>query len=306
MSVQAAGEDSVEEWLELPNGCLCCTIKTTAMQAIESLLRRKSKDIDYILLETTGLADPYPIINSFWADEALECLAYLDGVLCLVDAKNITKLMEEWPVLKQQIIMADAILINKIDLIDGEQNNNHIGDTSSVKEIKRSIGELNPLARIFTSRYGRCEEIDILKLLDIKAYGAVDCSFAAHQESYLNLMDSLSLKASHSHNSITSVRLTARRPISRAKFEKWLFGLLWQEDSEARSSFQIFRGKGLLRVQDESGRKKDILVQAVRDLYDITELPAESSDTATESVLVLLGTFEAGDEDLIRSSFYSI
>lgn len=291
VSIQKAGEGAAEEWLELPNGCLCCTIKTTALQAIESLLIRKSGQIDYILLETTGLADPYPIINSFWADEALECRAYLDGVVCLVDSKNIEGLLKEWKVLMQQIVLADVILINKTDLVGAEE----------LKALRYKLKEINPLARIKETSYGQVS--DISTLLDLKAYGAVDCSFTQHQQNYLELISMLNFQeAKRDHREVYNLRLSTSKPVDRAKFEKWLFELLWSEDER----FKVLRAKGLMRTITGSNKKKDIVIQAVQELYEITELEDISTVQNDSSVLVLLGTFN--DEIIISSikeSFYS-
>lgn len=290
VSIQKAGEGAAEEWLELPNGCLCCTIKTTALQAIESLLIRKSGQIDYILLETTGLADPYPIINSFWADESLECRAYLDGVVCLVDAKNIEGQLKEWQVLMQQIILADVILINKTDLIGVEE----------LQALRERLKEINPLARIKQTSYGHIS--DMSTLLDLKAYGAVDCSFAQHQKGYLGLMSVLSFQeAKRDHREVYSLRLSTSKLVDRANFEKWLFKVLWSEDEQ----FKVLRAKGLMRtIRDQ--KQRDFVVQAVQELYEITELDDGDVIGSSESILVLLGTFH--DEEVISSikeSFYS-
>lgn len=292
VSIQKAGEGAAEEWLELPNGCLCCTIKTTALQAIESLLIRKSGQIDYILLETTGLADPYPIINSFWADEALECRAYLDGVVCLVDAKNIEGLLKEWKVLLQQIVLADVILINKTDLVGTEE----------LQSLRDKLKEINPLARIKETSFGHISDISIL--LDLKAYGAIDCSFAQHQQSCLGLMSMLNFQeAKRDHREVYNLRLSTSKPVDRAKFEKWLFEVLWSEDER----FKVLRAKGLMRTITGSNKQKDIVIQAVQELYEITELEDISTIVQNDSsVLVLLGTFS--DKNIISSikeSFYS-
>jgi len=292
VSIQKAGEGAAEEWLELPNGCLCCTIKTTALQAIESLLIRKSGKIDYILLETTGLADPYPIINSFWADESLECRAYLDGVVCLVDAKNIEGQLREWQVLMQQIVLADVILINKTDLVGAEE----------LQTLRERLKEINPLARIKQTSYGNVS--DISTLLDLKAYGAIDCYFAQHQQGYLGLMSMLNFQeAKRDHREVYSLRLSTSKPVDRANFEKWLFKVLWSEDER----FKVLRAKGLMRTTLEK-KQRDIVIQAVQELYEITELDDDGSvnSNESESVLVLLGTFN--DENIIASikeSFYS-
>ena len=83
------GQDGAlfEEWLELRNGCLCCSVKDNGVQAIENLMA-KSGAFDYILLETTGLADPIPIAGMFWLDDELGSQITLDGIVTMIDAKN--------------------------------------------------------------------------------------------------------------------------------------------------------------------------------------------------------------------------
>lgn len=248
---------------------------------------RKSGNIDYILLETTGLADPYPIINSFWADEALECLAYLDGTVCLVDAKNIDGQLREWQVLKQQIVLADVILINKTDLVS----------EMDLESLRERLREMNPLAKVLECQYGQVE--DLTRLLDLKAYGAVDCSFAQHQRGYLDLMATLNVQSSvaRDHREVRSLRLTTSKPVNRDNFERWLFTTLWTETDK----FKILRVKGLLSVKDAN---RDILIQAVQELYEITELTTHV--IGRESVLIFLGRFEDEEAvEVIKESFYS-
>lgn len=247
---------------------------------------RKSGQIDYILLETTGLADPYPIINSFWTDEALECRASLDGVICLIDGKNFIGQVKEWQVLMQQLVLADVIVINKIDLITENAQNDLI----------TWIKERNPLAKIQTCQYGYFK--DYSSLLDLKAYGAVDCSFAKNQRGYLDLMESLSVNvlAPRDHEDVRSLRLSTRKQINRDLFERWLFTLLWSESD----SHKILRAKGLLSVE----KGKDIVIQAVQELYEITEL--DTAKRMEEGVLVFLGWFKDDSViDSIKQSFYN-
>merc|ERR1711962_1793979 len=83
-----------EEWLELRNGCLCCSVKDNGVKAIENLMKKRGK-FDYILLETTGLADPGPIASIFWVDEQLCSEVYLDGIIVMVDSKYCKQHLEE-------------------------------------------------------------------------------------------------------------------------------------------------------------------------------------------------------------------
>lgn len=92
LTVAKEGQE-VEEWLELANGCICCTVKDTGVAAIEKLMEKQGK-FDYILLETTGLADPGNIAPLFWVDDGLGSSIYLDGIVTVVDAKNLVKCLE--------------------------------------------------------------------------------------------------------------------------------------------------------------------------------------------------------------------
>ena len=193
----------------------------------------------------------------------------------------------------QQIVLADVIVINKTDLM-GESN-------LDLNSLKDWLQETNPLAKIKTCQYGQFQ--DYSTILDLKAYGAVDCTFTRQKgKGYLELMASLDIqeKSQRHHSDVRSLRLSTRKPIDRAKFEKWLFKLLWSESDK----FKILRAKGLLTCSD--GR--EIVLQSVQELYEITELEKINITGSGESVsvLVLLGWFE--DDfvmDSIRESFYN-
>uniref|UniRef100_A0A8D2BQU8 CobW/HypB/UreG nucleotide-binding domain-containing protein n=1 Tax=Sus scrofa TaxID=9823 RepID=A0A8D2BQU8_PIG len=122
------GGELYEEWLELRNGCLCCSVKDNGLRAIENLMQKKGK-FDYILLETTGLADPGAVASMFWVDAALGVDIYLDGIITVVDSKyGLKHLAEEKPdglinEASRQVALADIIIINKTDLVSEEDLN---------------------------------------------------------------------------------------------------------------------------------------------------------------------------------------
>eukprot|EP00111_Clytia_hemisphaerica_P010324 TCONS_00030201-protein len=162
--------DLFEEWLELRNGCLCCSVKDNGIKAIENLMTKRGK-FDYILLETTGLANPAPIASSFWLDDALCSDLYLDGIITVVDskfcAKQITNENKEASTNYEfcnQIALADVILLNKIDLI----NDNVIED--SLKRVKG----INATAKIHKTSYGK---VDLNEILDLHAYDTGKVNF---------------------------------------------------------------------------------------------------------------------------------
>lgn len=111
---------NISNFIELSNGCICCTIKDDLLLTLEQLLLYKDK-FDYIIIETTGVANPGPIVSALWADEQLDCNLILDGVVCVVDSYNIESYLsstDESINASTQICLADRILLNKSDMID--------------------------------------------------------------------------------------------------------------------------------------------------------------------------------------------
>jgi len=114
---------NISNFIELSNGCICCTIKDDLLLTLEQLLLYKDK-FDYIIIETTGVANPGPIVSALWADEQLDCNLILDGVICVVDSYNIESYLsstDETINASTQLCLADRILLNKSDLIDNPQ-----------------------------------------------------------------------------------------------------------------------------------------------------------------------------------------
>ncbi|XP_047278917.1 zinc-regulated GTPase metalloprotein activator 1E isoform X4 [Homo sapiens] len=141
------GGELYEEWLELRNGCLCCSVKDNGLRAIENLMQKKGK-FDDILLETTGLADPGAVTSMFWVDAELGSDIYLDGIITIVDSKyGLKHLTEEKPdglinEATRQVALADIILINKTDLVPEED----------VKKLRTTIRSINGLGQILETQ----------------------------------------------------------------------------------------------------------------------------------------------------------
>lgn len=115
--------ESLNNFFELNNGCICCTVKDNLLSTLEQLIAHKQK-FDYILIESTGLANPGPIISIFWADDELDASLYLDGVVCVVDSLNIRSYLQDGSIaddIKAQIAYADRILLNKSDLVSTQE-----------------------------------------------------------------------------------------------------------------------------------------------------------------------------------------
>ena len=164
---------SLMDLIELPNGCLCCTVKDSLVVTLESLLMKR-RDLDYILIECSGMANPGPIATVFWLDEALESRLRLDGIVTLCDARHITQQLQETHEAAQQLAYADRILLNKIDLIMDNHNNNNNDDNSddnknngsmSRKELEldritQLIRQFHPTAPIHRTCYASVPDLD--------------------------------------------------------------------------------------------------------------------------------------------------
>ena len=139
--IDSGSKSKITDLIELPNGCICCTVKDNLVEALETLLEKKGADIDYILIEASGMANPGPIASVFWLDDALESRLRLDGIVTMVDTKNILMQLKETKFdgsekgggeAEQQIAFADRIIINKKDLADNVQLNNVISTIHSI------------------------------------------------------------------------------------------------------------------------------------------------------------------------------
>ena len=126
-----------EEIFEMNNGCICCTVRGDLIRILGQLLKRREK-FDYILVETTGLADPGPVAQTFFSDEEMKAAFRLDGIVTLVDSKHIGLHLDDAPEAKSQIAFADRILLNKVDLVSA----------ADVDALERRLHGINAVARI--------------------------------------------------------------------------------------------------------------------------------------------------------------
>src|SRR6202163_3611465 len=126
-----------EEVFEMNNGCICCTVRGDLVRIIDGLMRRKGK-FDAIIVETTGLADPAPVAQTFFVDESVGRKTRLDAVVTVADAKWLKERLKDAPEAKNQIAFADVIIINKTDLVS----------SAELDEVEGRIRAINPYARV--------------------------------------------------------------------------------------------------------------------------------------------------------------
>lgn len=225
---------------------------------------------DYILLETTGLADPGNIAPIFWVDDGLGSTIYLDGIVTLVDAKNISKSLDEKPVAAAehsddssqgpelttahlQISHADVIVINKSDLVSAEE----------LSRLQARIQSINSLARIHITSHSQIPQLEGV-LLDLHAYDAVsaeDLDFASKGHSHLDPTIST-----------ITLPIPSLTPVQLFQLDSWLRSALWESVLPACQvsdvkSFEIHRTKGRIMLNDGSLK----LLQGVREVFELID-----------------------------------
>ncbi len=145
-----------EEVFEMNNGCICCTVRGDLIRILGNLMRRRDK-FDYILIETTGLADPGPVAQTFFVDEDMRESFRLDGIVTVVDARHVVQHLDSSSECQEQIAFADKILINKTDLVSVEE----------LDALERRIRSMNSVARILRTRNA---DVDASEVVDIRAF----------------------------------------------------------------------------------------------------------------------------------------
>lgn len=147
---------SDEEIYEMNNGCVCCTVRGDLIRVISNLMKRRGR-FDAIIVETTGLADPAPVAQTFFMDDDVRAWAKLDAVIALVDAKHLMLRLKDAPEAEDQIAFADVVLLNKIDLVSDDERS----------KVEAAIRTINPDAVIYPTKRA---EIDLGNILDRGAF----------------------------------------------------------------------------------------------------------------------------------------
>uniref|UniRef100_A0A8C7XG57 COBW domain containing n=1 Tax=Oryzias sinensis TaxID=183150 RepID=A0A8C7XG57_9TELE len=237
LAVSQAGE-LYEEWLELRNGCLCCSVKDNGLKAIENLMEKKGK-FDYILLETTGLADPGAVASMFWVDAELGSDIYLDGIVTVIDAK-----------FGLQIAVADLTIINKTDLVTGEELN-------QVRDVVRSI---NGLVKILETQRSR---VDLSEVLDLHSFDIED-------------------------GSILTVTFEVAGDLSEDALNAFIQDLLWEKKflNKEKEPMTVIRLKGIVSF---AGKDQQVMLQGVNDLYELNDTPQLWEENQRINRLIFIG-----------------
>lgn len=279
----------IEEWVELANGCVCCTVKHSLVQALEQLIERKDR-LDHILLETTGLANPAPLASALWLDEQLESSVILDAIITVVDARNILKQLSEhkesstFSEAFQQIVFADVIIVNKIDLVSSS-------DSDFLENLEKEIKAINSLATIIRSDH--CQ-VDLGAVLDKNAYNAANTEHVAHFEKLLEDSISSSVNEGYHDNNVRTFCLCKEQEVDINMVRLWLENILW----EKQGAMDVYRCKGVLNVVNSD---KLHTLQAVREIYEIVPAREWNKDENRTNKIVFIG--HNLDEKILRDTF---
>jgi G3E family GTPase len=288
--------ESDEEVYEMNNGCVCCTVRGDLIRVVEGLMKRPGR-FDGILVETTGLADPAPVAQTFFMDEDVRAKAKLDAVVTVADAKHLVARLGDAPEAEEQIGFADVILLNKTDLVGAEE----------IRDVERRIRAINPHAIIH--RTERCA-IPLDKVLDRGAFDLdriltldpdfLDAHDHDHDHHHHHDHDH---EHDHDHDhhhhhqdgrhdpSVTSVSLRGGE-LNAKLFFHWIERLT-QEFGPA-----ILRLKGILAFKDDPQR---YVVQGVHMIIEGNHQRAWKEGEKHESRLVFIG--RKLDETMLRDGF---
>jgi G3E family GTPase len=244
---------SDEEIFELNNGCICCRVRGDLIRILTKL-RQRSNKFDKVLIETTGMADPGPVAQTFFTDEEVKESFTLDGIVTVVDAKHVSLHFDDTREVREQIGFADVILLNKTDLVTPEE----------LQKTEARIHKMNPMAKLHRTENAGIALDKVLNIggFDLKRALDLEPDFLKAAEEEHDHEHDEGHEEHHDHNhdeDITSVGITTPGDLDETKISNWLNTLLRIKGQD------IFRMKGVLSVK---GHDKRFVFQGVHMLMD--------------------------------------
>ena len=251
--------DADEEVFEMNNGCICCTVRGDLIRILSGLMKRADK-LDAIIVETTGLADPAPVAQTFFVDQDVADRTKLDAIVTVADAVHLSSQLTEHHEAEEQIAFADVILLNKIDLVDDD----------GLDRVKDRIKKINPFAKIINTT--RCsaplDEVVGLNAFSLERILEVEPDF---------------LESDHDHehdDDVTSLSFVSDTPLDMEKFQEWFGDLLRTKGQD------ILRSKGILDFKGEEDR---YVFQGVHMLMDASPMGPWPKGKDRSSRVVFIG-----------------
>jgi len=276
-----------EEIFEMNNGCICCTVRGDLIRILDGLIRRKG-NFDAIIVETTGLADPAPVAQTFFMDETVGRRTKLDAVVTVADAKWLNERLKDAPEAKNQIAFADVILINKTDLVSSEQ----------LSEVEARIRGINPYAKLHKTERAKIpldavlgrKAFDLDRILELEPdfLGAENHGHDHHRDHDHGHHHGDENGHAHGHGGLKhyhdeemqSIALQTDKPLDPDKFFPWVQDLVQKEGPN------ILRCKGILAFKEDEER---FVFQGVHMILDGDHQRPWKADEKRDSRIVFIG-----------------
>jgi G3E family GTPase len=279
-------QDSTEQIVEMNNGCICCTVRGDLIVALSALAEKRADgelDFDRVVIETTGLANPGPVAQTFFMDEEVALHYMLDAVITVVDARHAMQQLSEHEEAQRQVGFADRILLSKTDLVSADE----------VAALSERLMRINPRAPIGKADFGRAP---IAEILDIRGFNLnekleIDPDFLAVEAAEAEHSHACGSDCGHDHHhhdhhhahhtdDIAAFVFKSERPFDSARLDEFLGGLVQVYGP------RMLRYKGVL-LMDGADRK--VLFQGVHQLMG-TDIGGKWADgEARGSKMVFIG-----------------
>jgi len=255
-------QEQGEQIIEMNNGCICCTVRVDLVRILGELAGKRragTLQFDRVVIETTGLADPAPVAQTFFVDEDITQNFMLDAIVTLVDAKHAPLQLDEHHEAQEQVGFADRILLTKTDLVNPDE----------VRALRQRLARMNPRARIAESRQGVAALED---LLDIRGFNL---------NAILEIEPDFLSDVTHEHDDeITSFVFREKRPMDLEKIEDFLSAMVQVHGA------QLLRYKGILNIH---GVDRRVVFQGVHMLMGSDLAQPWAAGETRESKMVFIG-----------------
>jgi G3E family GTPase len=255
-------QDRDEQIIEMNNGCICCTVRGDLVRILGELHAKKQAGtlhFDRVVIETTGLADPAPVAQTFFVDDDIGEQYLLDAIVTMVDAVHANAQFDEHHEAQEQVGFADRILITKTDLVDAQ----------AVQALKQRVVQMNPRAKVAEARHGVASIDD---LLDIRGFNL---------NAILEIEPEFLTDVSHEHDDdVTSFVFRAEKPLDLDRTEDFLSGVIRVYGAK------LMRYKGVLSVK---GQDRRVVIQGVHMLMGSDLGTAWKPGEKRDSKMVFIG-----------------